>query len=67
MPKSLRELQDSVAKLINPDSKGLVASQASATCTLCPNSADTFRDDLSRKEYRISGMCQQCQDSTFGV
>ncbi len=26
---------------------------------------DGFRDTLSRKEYGISGMCQECQDKTF--
>ena len=25
-----------------------------------------FRDELSAKEYYISGMCQACQDSGFG-
>lgn len=25
-----------------------------------------FRDDLSVREYRISGMCQSCQDGVFG-
>lgn len=25
-----------------------------------------FRDELSAKEYYISGMCQACQDSVFG-
>lgn len=24
-----------------------------------------FRDDLSSKEHKISGLCQQCQDSFF--
>ena len=28
---------------------------------------ETFRDELSRKEFGISGMCQKCQDETFGV
>ena len=28
-------------------------------------SAGSFGDTLSRKEYRISGMCQSCQDKTF--
>lgn len=27
---------------------------------------DDFRDALSRKEYSISGLCQQCQDKVFG-
>lgn len=26
-----------------------------------------FRDELSRKEFGISGMCQNCQDEVFGV
>ena len=66
MSKSLKEVADSVAKLINPDSKGIEASQASATCTLCPGPAHTFTDALSAREYTISGMCQVCQDETFG-
>ncbi len=38
-------------------------------CPFCkkaihPNSE--FRDELSLKEYGISGLCQECQDKTFG-
>ena len=46
------------------------------TCKKIVNMGDTFgkddsmsspfRDDLSRKEYSISGMCQDCQDKVFG-
>jgi len=39
-------------------------------CVSCDsenNNAASFRDDLSRKEYAISGMCQSCQDDIFGV
>jgi len=25
-----------------------------------------FKDDLSKREYGISGLCQLCQDSVFG-
>lgn len=32
----------------------------------CGKPATEFRDELSRKEYRISGLCQACQDSIFG-
>ena len=41
-----------------------------AFCVSCDsegNNAASFRDDLSRKEYAISGMCQSCQDDIFGV
>lgn len=36
-------------------------------CTTCSRSAEQFKDALSAKEYTISGMCQACQDSVFGV
>lgn len=26
---------------------------------------DEFRDQLSREEFSISGLCQDCQDKTF--
>jgi hypothetical protein len=35
-------------------------------CMMCNNSATEFRDELSEKEYSISGMCQGCQDKVFG-
>ena len=41
------------------------------TCVTCDEAqgliATSFRDDVSRKEYSISGMCQSCQDDVFGV
>jgi hypothetical protein len=36
-------------------------------CTFCAITLDDFRDEISAKEYSISGMCQTCQDATFGV
>jgi len=27
----------------------------------------SFRDELSFKEFTISGLCQKCQDDIFGV
>jgi len=36
-------------------------------CPTCGKSIGPkeFKDELSRKEFGISGMCQQCQDETF--
>jgi len=36
-------------------------------CTWCKNPITEFKDKLSKKEYRISGMCQKCQDDTFEI
>jgi hypothetical protein len=35
------------------------------TCAVCNGVADSFVDDLSKREYKISGMCQKCQDAVF--
>jgi hypothetical protein len=35
-------------------------------CPTCKEKVGEFRDELSEKEYTISGMCQECQDSVFG-
>jgi len=36
------------------------------TCTMCRKPALAFKDELSKKEFTISGMCQECQDKVFG-
>jgi hypothetical protein len=37
-------------------------------CPFCNKPVDLseIRDGLSLKEYTISGLCQKCQDKTFG-
>lgn len=34
-------------------------------CPACDNPVGEFKDDLSIREYLISGMCQACQDDVF--
>ena len=34
-------------------------------CVICRKPAENFRDELSRKEYTLSGMCNRCQDEVF--
>ena len=36
-------------------------------CILCEKPVDKLRDQLSIQEFVISGMCQECQDSVFGL
>ena len=36
------------------------------TCVTCGSKVSCFRDAISKKEYGISGMCQSCQDLSFG-
>jgi formylmethanofuran dehydrogenase subunit E len=48
--------------LIFPEKRKL---KEQGKCPLCAEPITEFRDDLSRKEYGISGMCQKCQDRVF--
>lgn len=34
-------------------------------CPLCGGNDFAFEDELSVKEFRISGMCKPCQDNFF--
>lgn len=37
-------------------------------CPSCKAPVDqaSFRDEVSKREYKISGLCQACQDEVFG-
>ena len=34
-------------------------------CVFCNGPVLKFRDERSKEEYRISGICQKCQDKAF--
>ena len=65
--KELQSFLDTFAK------KAFGRSQTEAKekeiCVCCGKKIimEDFKDDLSRSEYMISGLCQKCQDDTFGV
>tara|TARA_Y100000310_G_scaffold274171_2_gene289983 strand:- start:5426 stop:5620 length:195 start_codon:yes stop_codon:yes gene_type:complete len=44
---------------------GLWASKRMGTCILCGHKITGFVDDLSLKEYSLSGFCQDCQNEFF--
>jgi len=50
--------------------KDRVTCISEGICVTCDEAhglvATSFRDDISRKEYSISAMCQSCQDDVFG-
>ena len=43
----------------------LASLKAESYCPFCGELALKFKDDLSRKEHEISGLCQECRDDTF--
>lgn len=45
--------------------RSFTLAQAGKQCVVCGKRATEFRDELSRKEWNISSMCQACQDEVF--
>ena len=60
--EGIEEYLDKIA----PNPKGRRGSILADECVLCGGPAKEFREEFSRKEYTISGLCQACQDSIFG-
>ena len=50
--------------LIKPNTMELIENRQ---CPLCETKIDIneFTDELSLKEFTVSGMCQKCQDRIF--
>jgi len=42
-------------------------AKTTGCCASCGNKNLQFRDEVSRKEYTISLLCQACQDTVFGL
>ncbi len=53
-----------LSSITGRDWKGTIQANR---CITCGGDASEFKDPLSAKEYTISGMCQICQDATFGA
>jgi len=62
-PSNLQSLESlmSTILLVNRNTK-----IANSKCVFCNQPAVQFNDDLSRREYAISGLCQSCQNRVFG-
>jgi hypothetical protein len=40
-------------------------SKATSTCIGCGRPANKFRDSSARLEYKVSALCQKCQDECY--
>ena len=62
--KTLQETKDLVSNAIFGTTKDVAV--AANTCISCKGKAESFRDSVSLCEYKISALCQSCQDKVFG-
>lgn len=61
--KKAPEIDDLITKTLGIDRVGSIKADI---CAWCKAPITGFKDALSEKEYTISGLCQKCQDETFG-
>ena len=63
----MQEVVDTVALKLG--GRTLTECHKKKLCSDCGRKVDmdSFRDELSKKEYSLSGFCQKCQDNFFGV
>ena len=64
--KKSKEIEDFSETLYSYDQFLSVAAKKCTSPVGCGEPVKGFRDALSRKEYKISGLCQNCQDKIFG-
>ena len=57
------EIEDMLTNVFGVDRRGSIKNNA---CVSCGQPANKFKDEISRREFTISGFCQSCQDSVFG-
>ncbi len=57
-------IEAAIDKLLGPG-PGRRDSIKSGICAVCKRPATRFTDTLSKREYAISGLCQECQDGFF--
>jgi len=61
--EAIESLLDSISTMAWGNARS--DSLATQRCVMCKGPATEFKDALSRKEYAISSLCQECQDMVF--
>ena len=67
--KKSEELEQVIKDMFGVDRRDLIRQ---GVCVAPPigcgreNIEEEFRNEISRREYTISGLCQRCQDEVFG-
>lgn len=60
------EMEKELTKLFGHDRRESITKDVCLPPPIgCGKPALEFKDDLSRKEFTISGLCQSCQDEIF--
>ncbi len=61
-------MRDKLMQFIAPNTAvPIQKAMETNVCAKCGKDASSFTDELSEREYKISQLCQTCQDDAFGA
>ena len=63
--KSL-DIENMLMGLYGKDRRQVILNKECMSCAVTDIVEESFTDELSLREYHISGLCQTCQDAMFG-
>lgn len=66
MAKATEKVKDIESLLTAMTGKHRLTEIEADRCISCEKDAKEFKNELSKREYSISGLCQKCQDNVFG-
>lgn len=62
-----KAIENALTQMTGQDRRQVIRSDMCMAAPYgCGGPATDFTDELSAREYRISGLCQSCQDGIFG-
>ena len=61
------QIDDLFKNLYGIDRKTSISNCTCVSCGAENITEESFSDELSLREFHISGLCQKCQDSVFGT
>ena len=61
------QVEDLLTKLFGVNRRESITEKVCVSCGTENLTEESFRDELSLREFHISGLCQNCQDSVFGT
>ena len=64
--EQIKKLLDFLSMEIGTSNISRTTAKSQSKCCKCGGDASVFKDELSKREYKLTGWCQTCQDDFFG-
>lgn len=59
------DIESAISNLFGINRRQMIELGRCVSCNNKDLTTESFKDDVSLREYEISGLCQECQDKVF--